>query len=115
MLTIDALNRFGADTKDGLGRCMNNEAFYLRLVNMALDDAGFGNLATAVENGDKKAAFEAAHALKGVLANLALTPVYEPASEMTELLRAEKDADYKALLGQILEKRDELIALRDSE
>ena len=34
MITIDKLQQFGADTREGLGRCMNNEAFYLRLVNM---------------------------------------------------------------------------------
>ena len=32
MLTIDKLNAFGADTQTGLGRCMNNEAFYFRLI-----------------------------------------------------------------------------------
>ena len=52
MLTIDTLRQFGANTRDGLGRCMNNEAFYLRLVNMALDDAGFGKLAEAIKDGD---------------------------------------------------------------
>ena len=45
------------------------------------------------EAGDKAAAFEMAHALKGVLGNLALTPIYKPLSEMTELLRAGKDPD----------------------
>ena len=114
MLTIDTLCQFGANTQDGLGRCMNNESFYLRLVNMALEDAGFEKLKAAIENNDKKAAFEAAHALKGVLGNLSLTPLYAPTSELTELLRAEADADYPALLDQILRQREALIALRDN-
>ncbi len=113
MLTIDALRQFGANTKDGLGRCMNNEAFYLRLVNMALEDANFGRLAAAIESGDKKEAFEAAHALKGVFANLSITPICEQVSKMTELLRADMDADYSALLAQLLERKNALIALRD--
>ena len=112
MLTIESLRNFGADTAQGLGRCMNNEAFYLRLVNMGLDDANFGRLEAAVQNGDRKAAFEAAHALKGVLGNLSLTPLYEPVSEMTELLRADRDADYPAILAGIREKREALLALR---
>ena len=45
MLTVDALRQIGVNTKEGLGRCLNNEAFYLRLVNMALDDAAFERLA----------------------------------------------------------------------
>ena len=113
MITVNALQQFGADTAQGLGRCMNNEAFYLRLVNMGLDDASFSKLEEAVKNGDKKTAFEAAHALKGVLGNLSLTPLYTPVSEMTELLRAGKDADYSSMLAEIMKKRDALIALRN--
>ena len=113
MLTIETLRRAGVNTEEGLRRLMNNETFYLRLVNMALDDAGFGKLSDAVANSDRKAAFEAAHALKGVLGNLSLTPMYEKVSEMTELLRAGKDADYALLLRQLLEQRDELIRLRE--
>ena len=111
MLSIEALRRFGANTQEGLGRCMNNEAFYLRLVNMALQDKGFDTLAAALESGNKQAAFEAAHALKGVLGNLALTPLYERASELTELLRADEETDYKTLLDDILRQRDALAAL----
>lgn len=111
MLTIGDLRDFGADVDQGLSRCMNNEAFYLRLVPMAVNDAGFEKLAAAVESGDLDAAFEAAHALKGVLGNLSLTPLYEPVSEMTELLRARREADYAGLLAPILEKRALLQAM----
>jgi len=112
MLTVNALRDFGANTREGLGRCLNNETFYLRLVNMALNDAGFGRLAAAVESGDRKEAFEAAHSLKGVLGNLSLTPLYELTSEMTELLRAGQDADYSAYLAKLFALRDELLAMR---
>jgi HPt (histidine-containing phosphotransfer) domain-containing protein len=112
MLTIDALRRYGANTEEGLGRCLNNEAFYLRLVNMAIDDAGFEKLASAAEAGDAKAVFEAAHALKGSLGNLALTPVYAPVAELTELVRGGQAADCTALLEEIRKQRDALNALR---
>ena len=111
MLTIGGLRDFGADVDEGLSRCMNNEAFYLRLVPMAVNDAGFEKLAAAVESGDLDAAFEAAHALKGVLGNLSLTPLYEPVSGMTELLRARREEDYAGLLAPILEKRALLQAM----
>ena len=112
MLTVDALRACGANTQEGLGRCMNNEAFYIRLVNMALDDASFQKLSDAVAAGDKKAGFEAAHSLKGVLGNLALTPIYAPVAEMTELLRAAAAADYQSYLDRVLAARDQMIALR---
>ena len=114
MITMDTLRRFGANTQKGLDRCMKNEAFYLRLVNMALDDANFTRLADSVAAGDRKAAFEAAHALKGVLANLALTPLCEVASEITELLRADRDADYPALAEKLEERRRALLAEREA-
>ena len=111
MYTIEALKEFGADVNEGLGRCMNNEAFYLRLVGMGIQDKNFDSLKAAVEAGDKKAGFEAAHALKGVLGNLSLTPLFTPVSEMTELLRAGEDADYAAMLKDVLEKREQLLAM----
>ena len=56
MITVDALRAFGANTEEGLGRCLNNETFYLRLVGMALDDANFAKLEDAAGRGDKNAA-----------------------------------------------------------
>ena len=74
-----------------------------------MDDfgAGYSSL-NMIAAKDLKAAFEAAHALKGVLGNLSLTPLYTPVVEITELLRSNTDMDYKSLLDTILEKRDEL-------
>ena len=54
---------------------------------MGLADANFGKLREAMAAGDAKAAFEAAHALKGAIGNLSLTPLYNPISELTERLR----------------------------
>lgn len=64
-----------------------------------------------MRDGDLAGAFDTAHALKGVLGNLFLTPVYEPVSEITELLRAKQEADYAPLIDRILEQRDQLAAL----
>ena len=113
MLTMDALRQFGADVQDGLARCINDESFYLELVNMVLDDESFGALAAAVGADDRKAAFQAAHALKGVLANVSLTPLYAEVAEMTELLRQEKDADYPGFVDRILRLRNTLLSLRE--
>ena len=111
MLTIDALVNFGANVDEGLARCMDNEAFYLRLVKMAAEDKCFDRLAQAVDDGDKQAAFSAAHDLKGVLGNLSLTPIYDAVSRMTELLRSGADTNYPAMLAEVTEQRDRLRAL----
>ncbi len=108
MITVQNLRDFGADVDDGLSRCMNNEAFYLRLVGMALSDGNFDKLKTAVEAGDLDAGFEASHALKGILANLSLTPLQMVASEMCEYLRSRTQMDYAPMLEELLSKREEL-------
>ncbi len=87
MLSIDALKEYGADVDAALVRCMGNEAFYLRLVKMALSDVHYQQLLDALDAGDIHDAFEHAHALKGVLGNLELTPVLTPVVEITEVLR----------------------------
>ncbi len=111
MLTIDALKAFGADTDDGLNRCMGNEMLYFRFIKMAVADPGFERLAEAAAAGDLNGAFEAAHALKGVFGNLSLTPLYEDIAELTELLRAHVQMDYNERISAILVMRDELKAL----
>lgn len=111
MLTLDALRAFGANVDEGLARCMNNEAFYLRLVKLSVSDANFARLNDAIAAWDLNAGFEAAHALKGVLANLSLTAVLTPVVEITELLRQRTETDYAPLLDAINEQHQALAAL----
>ena len=110
MITIDALNRYGANTQEGLTRCMNNDAFYIMLVNKALADRRLDQLEQIAAK-DLEAAFETAHALKGMYANLSLDPLTKPVSEITELLRNKSDADYTALLAEAKAQYAALAAL----
>ena len=113
MVTIEGLKQFGANVEEGIARCAGNEGLYLRLVGMIRDEKNFGKLSEAIEENDLEKAFEAAHALKGVLGNLSLTPLYEKSSEITELLRARKEADYPALLQELQELKQEFDSLLD--
>ena len=104
MLNLDTLRAYGANVDEGMTRCFNNEAFYLRLVGMGLADANFDRLRQAMDAGDARAAFEAAHALKGSMGNLSLTPIYDPVSELTERLRGVSTigGDEAALLDRVM-------------
>ena len=114
MLTVEKLRAYGAQVDAGLDRCMKNEAFYLRLVNMELGDVNFAKLQDALSSGNMREAFEAAHALKGTLGNLALTPIYQPVTELTELLRnADGQADPGNLPQRIMESFAALKALAE--
>ena len=109
MITIEKLAAFGADTETGLKRCMNNEAFYLRLVNMELGDANFTKLRDAIDARDAHGVFEAAHALKGALGNLSHTPLFEAASSLTELTRnADTPPDVSSISHSLFAKYEEL-------
>lgn len=111
MLTLDALRDYGANVDEGLHRCMNMEAFYLKLFDSLKGDTRVDDLKDALEARDLDRAFEAAHALKGIYGNLSLTPLYHPIQEMTELLRARTDTDYTALMNEILAQKKKLDAL----
>ena len=109
MITIEQLRAWGADVEDALPRCLNNEAFYLRLVCKAVQEPTFDRLREALEAGDLARAFD--HALKGVTGNLSLTPIDRPVREITEHLRSRTEMDYRPLLDEILARRASLLAL----
>ena len=111
MLTIEALREYGADVEEGLERCLNDEGFYLSLIPSSLEERDYKAIENAIASKDLTAAFEAAHGLKGVLGNLALTPLFQPVSEMTELLRSRTDTDYSGYLDAMWEQRKKLMEL----
>ena len=114
MMTVETLRKWGADVDEALVRCLNNEGFYLKLVGKAVQDPSFDKLEEAVAAEDLDKAFDAAHALKGVMANLALTPILKPVQEITELLRSRTAADYGPLTAEIRAKQEELRSMHNS-
>ena len=113
MLTIEKLKEYGANVEEGLQRCMGNEDFYIKMVNMMLADNSIDKLKEAIAENDLDTAFEAAHALKGVAANLSLTPISDPAVEITELLRNRTEMDYSELVAKICEQKEKLASLAE--
>ncbi len=111
MLTVENLREYGADVDTGIQRCVNKESIYLMLVKKVPANDGFAKLKEAIDANDLKAAFEAAHGLKGIASNLSLTPILTPVAEMTEHLRAEEEMDYSSYLNEILKQRDILAGL----
>lgn len=112
-MTLDTLKAFGANTAEGMERCLNDESFYLEMVAMTLADRNFEALKAAMDAGDAHKTFAAAHALKGAVGNVALTPIYEPLSALTELLRGSNSlADGSDKLAeQIITAREKALSL----
>lgn len=111
MITVETLKNFGANVEEGLARCMNNEEFYIMLVNKVLSDNKLDQLEQQINEKNLDAAFEIAHALKGMYANLSLDPITKPVTEITELLRARSDVDYSALIAEAKTQFSELCRL----
>ena len=106
-MTIDRLKELGANVEEGLERCMGMEDFYIEMVELGLSDERFEELGPTLEAGNLENAFEQVHALKGVIGNLALTPLYETVCELTEHLRAKEQIDYKPLYDKLISQRKE--------
>lgn len=110
-MNVSQLREWGANVDEGLVRCLNSENFYLTLAGKAVQDKNFGRLEETCAAGNLDEAFDAAHSLKGMLANLALTPILRPVETITELLRARTETDYAPLLQEIGQKREELVRM----
>ncbi len=108
MITLEILRNNGTDIETGLSRCLGKEDLYLKLVNMGLSDAKFEELGSVLASNDLQKAFELCHALKGVIGNLAITPLYEALSALTEKLRNKEEADYPAMYSDILAIRSKI-------
>ena len=113
MITIEELKAAGANVEEGLSRCLNKEDFYLKMVNLGLNNQNFQLIGPALETKDYDKAFELCHALKGVIGNLSLTPLYDLVCSLTEALRTpdSADVDYIQLYNQIITLQKELLAL----
>lgn len=83
---------YGADVEGTLHRFMGNGALYFKFLNKLKDDTNFASLKENLEQENYEEAFKAAHTLKGVTANLGLTPLCEIASAMTELMRGKEES-----------------------
>lgn len=79
-------NEVGSDYDAVLSRLINDKLI-LKFVKKFPSDPSFSRLTKAFEDSDVKAAFVAAHTLKGTAANLGLDLLSNEASELTEKLR----------------------------
>lgn len=81
------LEENGADVETTLKRFMGNDAIYQKFLGKFPADPNYANLGTNIESGAFEEAYKCAHALKGVVGNLGLTPIFNKVSELVEELR----------------------------
>jgi HPt (histidine-containing phosphotransfer) domain-containing protein len=92
----------GANYDEVLGRLRNDERIQKFLLKLPADPS-YQELCSSIESKHIEDAFRAAHTLKGVSQNLALTPLYHSAATLCDALRGKQDYDpsYEALLEAV--------------
>lgn len=105
---IESLAAWGCDTKRALERMIDDEEFYMDCLNQFLEDRELEQLEQSLKEQNVKMAFEHAHALKGVLANLGLTPMYQLEVEIVEPLRAGNLEDFTEKIEELKRMREKL-------
>ena len=106
--TLLKLKNWGCDMDGAMDRLLQDEELLLSCIQQTAEDAAFDKLGEALRAGDAREAFEQAHMLKGVTANVGLTPLYSILCGLVEPLRAGSTAGVPEQYEQLLEKRVEL-------
>lgn len=84
---IDRLRAAGADMDGAMDRMLDDAELYQTCFAMFVDDGAFPALDAALLRQDYTAAFEAAHTLKGVAANLGLTDMVNALGAVSDAIR----------------------------
>ncbi len=84
------LKENGAGVDLAVKRFMGKKELYKKFLLKFLADHSYEAIAEHVGGENYEEAFNSAHTLKGVAGNLGLDPIYEKASEITELLRGKQ-------------------------
>lgn len=92
-LQISKLNSLGVNLDVTLERFVGNEGLYFTCLRKFTADENYSNMKKAIKDSNVTDAFEYAHALKGVAANLGLDMLFEQMAVITEVFRA-KSLDY---------------------
>lgn len=86
----EALVAAEINVDEALRRMLNNEGLLLKFLGKFCEDESYKNLVAAMETGDRKGAFIAAHTLKGLAGNLGLAGVMNAVVPIVEVLRKEE-------------------------
>lgn len=93
----------GGNYEDVLGR-FQKESLVERFLIKFISDPSMDSLKLAVSEGNIEESFLAAHTLKGVAGNLAITGLAEAAGELTEQLRSRQNSADELLFKKLNEE-----------
>ena len=100
------LKDWNCDVDGAMERFLEDEELYVSCLQMVVSDANFEKLGTTLKGKEIEQAFDASHTLKGVFANLGLTPMLRLAEQIVEPLR-------KGTAENLWEPYEELLRARE--
>ncbi len=103
------LQSLGVNLEEVLERFVDNEELYFNCIAKFTGNDYFDNFNSALNAGNVTEAFEAIHALKGVVGNLGFKWLYEKSVEVTEILRSVSLDVSQELLFELQEEYDRVI------
>jgi len=102
-MILQELEAWGCDIQGAMERFLDDKELYMTCLQTVIEDENFKRLGHALEEGQVQAAFDYAHTLKGVFANLGLTPMFTIVATIVEPLRSGSASNlkepYEALLA----------------
>lgn len=101
-LLLQELRIWGCDIDGAMERFMEDSELYETCLYTVLKDPAFEGLGKALREKKVQEAFDCAHTLKGVLANMGLTPMYEIVVRILEPLRAGNDENLLPVYQELL-------------
>lgn len=108
---MDELRDWQCDVDGALERFLDDEELYTVCLHTVLGDQAFTGLGEALKTHAVKEAFDCAHTLKGVFANLGLTPMFDITVKIVEPLRAGDDTGLMPFYEELLRAREKLAGL----
>ena len=80
---------------------MMNDMLIERMIRKFMEQNSYNAIIEAYQNNNIKDVFALSHSFKGVTGNLALTNLFNIASELTEATRNKEEADIRELIEQL--------------
>lgn len=100
------LEKRGCNVEKTRERFLNDDDFYLDCYRDVINDQAFEALGDSLKAHNITQSFELAHMLKGIVANMGLTSLFDKIVGIVEPLRNEEDIDYSKLYNEMMEERD---------
>ena len=95
------LTEYGANYDEVMARFVDDEELYIESLIELCSYTTYEELYVDIDDKKFEDAFEKAHSLKGILANMGLTSFYMVMSEITEKLRTGETSEFNGLIEQL--------------